>query len=198
MDLGKFQSPIPGLFAKPNHFALTINEIYPAMLKKFIFLSGLLTFTVVSYGQDNGSDASSMDFFKRATTAMKSYKLDTSSAPDDKITRKIIELRKLRGGFNINEAISFKIGEEREKDEKPKEELDKIAAFFKEGNGKRWLDNAAIWIYRNHFTYRELKKMTKFYRSSAGQKMAEAFPMVMLQSLAAGELIMAAYMQQLK
>ena len=41
--------------------------------------------------------------FERITGAVKEYKLDTSSAPDDKITRKIIELRSLRGGFNIDE-----------------------------------------------------------------------------------------------
>ena len=34
---------------------------------------------------------------------------------------------------------------------------------------------------------KELKQLTKFYKTSAGKKMASQFPIVMLQSLAAGE-----------
>ncbi len=47
--------------------------------------------------------------FERIMSGVKEYKFDTSSVPDDKVTRKIIELRGLRGGFNINEAIDFKL-----------------------------------------------------------------------------------------
>lgn len=71
----------------------------------------------------------------------------------------------------------------------PKAELDKVSMFLKSGNGKRWLDNAMIWIYRNHFTYSELKKLVKFYKTSAGQKMATELPLIMVKSLKAGEMI---------
>jgi hypothetical protein len=127
--------------------------------------------------------------FDRIATGVKDFQLDTTSAPNDKITNTIIELRSLRGGFNINEAVDYKIQEDRQKKEIPKEELDKLETFFKTGNGKRWLDNATIWIYRQHFTYKELKRLVKFYKTSAGQKMATDFPVIMMQSLRAAELI---------
>lgn len=127
--------------------------------------------------------------FDRITKSITDFQIDTTTAPDDKITRKIIELRNLRGGFNINEVIDFKIEEDRQKNEVPKAELDKVAMFFKSGNGKTWLNNAMIWIYRNHFTYSELKKLVKFYKTAAGQKMATELPLIMVKSLKAGEMI---------
>lgn len=127
--------------------------------------------------------------FSRITNSVKQYRPDTSNVPDDKITKKIIELRELKGGFNINEAIEFKIQEELSKDDSPKEELLKSAESFKNGLAKRWLDNAVIWIYRDEFSFKELKTLVKFYKTPAGQKMAKDFPIIMFKSLAAGQLI---------
>jgi hypothetical protein len=138
------------------------------------------------------------DIFNRLTSSVKDYRLDTTAAPDDKVTRKITELRNLKGGFNINEAIEFKIEEDRQKKEVPKEELDKVSEFFKTGYGKRWLDNAVVWIYRRHFTYKELRQLVKFYKTSAGQKLAADFPVIMMQSLRAAEMIKDTYTLQQK
>lgn len=164
-------------------FSILFSFIFSIMVKHLTssFILCLLSFAV--YAQDSAG------IFQRIATNIKEYKLDTSEAPNDKITKKILQLRNLRGGFNINEAIDFKIEEDRQKKEVPKEELDKIAAFFNTGNGKRWLDNAVTWIYRQHFTYPELKRLVKFYRTSAGQKMAADFPIIMLKTLRAGEMI---------
>jgi len=144
-------------------------------------------------GNEVNEAASAM--FSRITEGAKNFKVDTSAAPNDKITRKIIEVRNLRGGFNINEAIQFKIEEDRQKKEMPAAQLDSLAVFFTTGNGNRWLNNAMIWIYRNHFTYTELKQLVKFYRSVAGRKMSGSFPVVMLQSLIAAENVKSMYMQ---
>ena len=54
---------------------------------------------------------------------------------------------------------------------------------FCEGGGRRWLDNAVTHIYRELFTYGELKALAKFYCSSAGQKMTVNFPILMMQSM---------------
>src|SRR5690606_18837629 len=102
---------------------------------------------------------------------------------------KIVELQALKGGFNINEAIEFKIQEEISKNESSKEDLLKIRENFKHGLAKKWLDNAIIWIYRQEFSYPELKQLVKFYKTPAGQKMARDFPLVMLKSLTAAEMI---------
>ncbi|RYF81816.1 MAG: DUF2059 domain-containing protein, partial [Chitinophagaceae bacterium] len=117
--------------------------------------------------------------------------------PNDKTTKKIIELRKLRGGFNINEAIDFKLQEDKQKGDVPAAEMEKVVAFFK-GTGKQWLDNAVIWIYRRHFTYNELNDLVKFYKTPGGRKMATDFPLIMMQSLRASEMIKEAYEQQQK
>ena len=152
-----------------------------------LLLSCLLHQTNV-FAQQTDSMAGK-EMFNRIAQAMENYKPDTSNVPPDKITRTIIELRNLRGGFNINEAIAFKLQEDLQKKEITQAQFDKLHTYFFEGKGKRYLDNALIWIYRNNFNYKELKQLTKFYKTSAGKKMATQFPIVMLQSLAAGEAI---------
>jgi hypothetical protein len=120
---------------------------------------------------------------------LKDFKIDTSAVPDDKITRKINELRQLGGVFNINGAVAFKLEEERSKKEKPAAEIEKMAAYLQTGRGKTLLDNAITWIYRKEFTYRELKDLVKFYKTSAGKKTATRFPAIMLKSLAAAQIV---------
>jgi uncharacterized protein len=127
--------------------------------------------------------------FDRISRAVGDYRLDTTRVPDDKTTRAIIQLRKLKGGFNINESIAYKIREDELKKEKPPELLDRLRQSFENGDGKRWLDNAIIHIYREAFTYRELKKLVKFYKTSAGQKLAIDFPLIMMKSLMAAQQI---------
>ena len=117
------------------------------------------------------------------------FKIDTTAPPNDKITRKIITLRNLKGGFNINEAIDFKIAEELQKKEVPKAQTEELQRYFKSGLGKTYLDNATIHIYRDHFTYKELKQLVKFYKTPTGQKLSADFPIIMMQSLRAAEII---------
>lgn len=162
---------------------------------KLTYLFCLLA--TIAFSQ-NDTKKNSADIFDRITKSVKEFQLDTTAAPDDKTTRKIIKLRNLKGGFNINEAIEFKIEEDRQKNEIPKAELDKLSDFFKSGNGKKWLDNATIWIYRRNFTYKELKQLVKFYTTAAGQKMAANFPNIMMQSLRAAEMIKDIYAERQK
>ncbi len=152
-------------------------------------------FTVFCNAQN---DKTAPPIFEKIALEMKEFKLDTTSVPNDKLSKRIEKLRSLKGGFNINEAIEFKFAEERSKENSPTEELDKIEAFFKIGNGKKWLNNAVTWIYRKQFTLKEINKLIRFYKSSAGQKMAEKFPILMVQSLKAGEEIKENFVQQLK
>lgn len=162
-------------------------------MQKVLVLIFVILIAHASIAQDNGAQKSGAAVFERITKAAASYKLNTSTPPDDKITKKIIELRNLRGGFNINEAIAFKIEEDRQKKEMPEAELKKLADFFTSGQGKTSLDNAVTWIYRDNFNYKELKQVVKFYKTSAGQKMSDNFPVIMLQSLAAAEQIKAEF-----
>lgn len=127
--------------------------------------------------------------FNQLSGAASAYRLDTSAVPRDRVTAAIIELRKLRGGFNINEVIQYKLEEEKSKVGKPDSALQDYARFMKTGKGKEWLDRAMIWIYRKHFTYQELQQLISFYKTTAGRKMAADFPVIIVQSLTAVEKI---------
>ena len=151
-----------------------------------IFL--IFSSTVFSFAQsDSAIKIKAGSVFEQLTKSLSTYKVDTSAVPDDKITRTINALREARGGFNINEAIMFKLGEDRQKNEITQADSLNLSNYFFKGDGKRWLDNSITWIYRNHFSLSELKQMLKFYNTSAGKKMSSEFPLVMLQSLMAAE-----------
>lgn len=135
----------------------------------------------------------SPDIFDKITRAVQDFKVDTTMPPHDHITKKIIELRKLRGGFNIQEAITYKIKEDSQKKNITEEQARVMTDFFSSGNGKRWLDNAMVWIYRQHFNYKEIKQLVKFYKTTAGRKMATDFPIIMAQSIKAAEVVKAYY-----
>jgi len=127
--------------------------------------------------------------FTRITDAVSKYKIDTTTPPPDKNTRLIIQLRELKGGFNINEAIRFKMQEDLQKKELTQQQYDQLHTYFSSGTGKRLLDNAVIWIYRQQFSTKELKQLVKFYKTVAGQKLSANFPVIMLQTLAAAQVI---------
>ncbi len=149
----------------------------------------LCCFAISFFFLQKESKAQESSVFEKLTNSIKEYKPDTSTPPDDKLTRKIIQLRELKGGFNINEAFNYKIGEEMQKGETPKPELEKLKAYFTTGDGKRLLDNAVIWVYRQEFTYKEVKKLVRFYKTSAGQKLSASLPIIILRSLVAAEMI---------
>ena len=145
-------------------------------MKKIIFISFCL-FQLFGFSQVENTN-----IFDRISETMKTFEIDTLAAPNDKVTAKIKELRNLKGGFNINEAMDYKIMEAKIKNEITEIEYQKINAFLTQGNGKKWIDNAIIWIYRKQFTYKEIKQLVKFYKTSAGKKMAKDFPIIMIQS----------------
>jgi hypothetical protein len=136
--------------------------------------------------------------FTKIMSGVRDFKPDTDNVPQDKVTREIIQLRKLRGGFNINEVILFKLEESRQKKEIGEEEYRNLNLYYTSGSGKRWLDNAVIHIYRQQYTYRELKQMVRFYKTSGGRKMAENFPIVLLESASAAEQVKQMYIGQHK
>ncbi len=125
----------------------------------------------------------------KIVTEMKNFEPNFSMPPDDKVTAKIIEYRSLRGGFNINEAIEYKMAEAAEKKEMHDSVIQKMKFYFTAGEGKQKLNNAMVWIYREKFSYPELKKLVSFARTAAGAKMFEISPVIMLQSLATAEML---------
>jgi uncharacterized protein len=153
------------------------------MRPTLLTMLALCIFSFYTYSQKDTAALS------RIAGMLQDFQPDTTTPPNYKITAKINELRMLKGPFNINEAIQFKIAEDRQKAGTPKEELDAAEKYFTQGKGKTWIDNAMTWIYRRNFTYDELEDLVKFYKSSAGKKLANNLPIIMLQSLKAAETI---------
>lgn len=149
----------------------------------------LFLFLAPVYVVAQSDSTAMMGIFRQITDQLKQYKIDTSSVPEDRLTKKIRELRSLRGGFNINEAIQFKMEEDRSKGDLSGHRYAFLKEEFSSGTGKKWMDNAMIWIYRQKFTYKEIKHLVKFYKSSAGQKLATEFPVIMLESLMAAQIV---------
>lgn len=135
------------------------------------------------------SAQSTHGIFEELAAEMRNFNLDTTAPPQDAHTRQINELRSLRGAFNINEALAYKLQEARAKNELPQDELQRAEAFFTTGNGKKWLDNAVVWIYRKEFTAAEIQDLVAFYKTAAGRKMASRFPVIMAKSSMAAEVI---------
>lgn len=152
------------------------------MQKILLLLCLLSSTTIVRAQQDTTQNVPPM--FEKILTELKTFVPDTSNAPDDKFTREIKKLRQLRGSFNINEVVLYKIQDDKNKKETSAGTADTLLQQFTSGDGKRWLTNAITWIYRKHFTYKEMKQMVKFAKTSAGKKMAESFPIIIIQSLA--------------
>ncbi len=129
---------------------------------------------------------------------VKNYKIDTSDVPHDRLTRKINELRSAKAGINIDDIIMYKINEEEEKNEKPKEITAALKKQFTSGKGKRLLDNATIWIYRQTFTYKEIKQLIHFYKTGAGKKLSRDYPVLLLKTLMATEKVHDALIAEMK
>jgi len=169
---------------------------YKNMVKQIALFITLCLTGFFAFSQTGKADT--IGIFDKLAAVMKQFQPDTTAPPNDRITRKIIELRQLRGGFNIDEMLQYKLEEDRQKKETPIEAINQFANFIQSGDGKRWLNNAVIWVYREHFTYKELKQLVRFYKTDAGKKMATDSPIIIIKSLQAAERIKETYGQQQK
>ena len=156
------------------------------MKRPFILLL-LSFFSLQSFAQVGVKPGTSV--YEKIMKQVADFKLDTISTPNDKLTRKINALRSLNGVFNINEAIQYKIEEDKQKKDITPQEASMMADFFTVGDGKRLLDNAIVWIYRKHFNLKEVNQMVKFYKTDAGKKLTRLQPVIIFQSLTSAQLI---------
>jgi hypothetical protein len=168
-------------------------------MSRLLRSAGLLLIAILAFtaAQSSPIDTSKkrLSAFDQISLELQAYKPDTSAPPDDRITRTIRQIMALRGGFNINEALEYKIEEDRHRGEIPEVDLNQLALYLQKGEGRRQLDNAIIWIYRSTFNLKELQQIKYFYATSAGQKMADSFPLLMLKSLAAAQLLKDGFMR---
>ena len=152
-------------------------------MRKILFLLCLLSTTITGFTQKDSTQKFPLAF-EKMLMELKTFVPDTSNVPDDKLTREIKKFRQLRESFSINEVVDYKIQDDKNKKETSAGKADTLLQQFTNGDAKRRLSNAITWIYREHFTYKEMKQMVKFSKTSAGKKMAQEFPTIILQSLA--------------
>lgn len=165
-------------------------------MSKLLFVLSLLCISFSGFAQTSIVPDSSI--FARIAKELKDFKADTSKMPEDSGTMAVQELRALRGGFNINEVISFKISEDSVKGDLSPKEAKELGQYFRSGQGKAWLDNAITRIYQSHFTEEEIQELVRFYQTPAGQKLANEYPIIMMQSIAAGQMVKDAFPQKKK
>ncbi|MBE0651764.1 MAG: DUF2059 domain-containing protein [Bacteroidales bacterium] len=158
-------------------------------MKKILLLTFMSCFfSLTTHAQnDSVQKEKATNLIERVTKEISQFKIDTAAVPNDKITKKIEELRKYRSKFNVDALVDFKLQQDKKNHKISEAEYEKVYNFFKKGDGKKWLDNAVIWVYRKHFTYKELKVLVRFYKSSAGQKWSAEFPIVLVQNVLAAE-----------
>ncbi|MBK6473732.1 MAG: DUF2059 domain-containing protein [Flavobacteriales bacterium] len=129
--------------------------------------------------------------FARINEQIQHFVPDTANVPVDSVTYRIRELRALKGGFNIQEAMAYKLTEALGKQEISDSTYQALSTYIESGNGKRLLDNAITAIYRDQFTYAELGDLIAFYSSPTGQKIARETPLIIVASIKSAEFVMA-------
>lgn len=90
------------------------------------------------------STKSAVGKISKLASTLKDFKVNTSPVPEDQLTHKIRKLREIKGGFNFNEAILFKIGEDLSKGDLTQLDAENLDYYFKVGQGKTDLDNAVV------------------------------------------------------
>lgn len=111
-------------------------------------------------------------------------KMDTTKVPNDKLTQKIRELRKMRGGLTIETIVKLKLSEEQQKDTMhTKEFYKKLETEITTGYTAKLLDNSIINLYRRTFTESEINELIRFNKTSAGKKMNKEYIALLVESV---------------
>ena len=120
----------------------------------------------------------------KALDTVNNLKADTTSVPDDALTKKIRMLRSEKNGLTIETILKIKIGEEQQKDTAhSKEFYDKLLTEITTGKTSKLIENCVLNLYRRNFTEQEVDDIVKFYKTSAGKKMSKEFLLIMVQSV---------------
>lgn len=75
-------------------------------------MKALIFFLFLMFSISLSAQTHEKETFQRITAEVSKFVVDTTEVPHDRLTKEIIKLRNAKGGFNINEAILFKIGED--------------------------------------------------------------------------------------
>src|SRR6478672_2960575 len=98
-----------------------LNYLQIVLMNSLLRSAGLLFIAILAFttAQSSPIDTSRkrLSTFDKISQDLQAYKPDTSTPPADRMTQTIRQIMKLRGGFNINEALEYKIEEDRHRGE---------------------------------------------------------------------------------
>ena len=127
----------------------------------------------------------------KSLDTLNSLRLDTTSVPNDMLTRKIKELRKEKNGIDLETMIFIKLKEQQEKDTIHNADYYQLLTNeITSGHTGLLIENCVINLYRNTFSLTEIKDLIAFYKTSAGKKMNKEFILLVLRSAKDAELLL--------
>ena len=138
-------------------------------IKLSVFLVGMCLYTISTIAQKNqaGIPASLQSLFGNLN-----LKVDTTSPPEDSLTKKIRIFRAERGSFSFDTVIKYQIESQQSNDTKrPKEYYLNLLDECQHGYAHHLIENVLINLYRQCFTEKEMDQLVEFYKTSAGKKM---------------------------
>ena len=153
-------------------------------MKQFLFsATTIVCFVLLSLSSQAQVDTSFLNKLKNLEKT-NSLKMDTAAVPNDALTRKIKQLRKEKGGLDIETVIAIKLAEQQQKDTThPAAYYDKLKREITTGKTGQLIENCVINLYRNAYTIKEIDELLFFYRTSAGKKMNNANILIIMQSV---------------
>jgi Uncharacterized protein conserved in bacteria (DUF2059) len=137
--------------------------------KIFTLLVGLLLFTLSTFAQNNSNGMPA--FFQSLIGDLK-LKVDTTTPPEDSLTKKIRIFRVERSAFNFDTVLKYQIVSQQSNDTtRPKEYYLNLLNECQHGNAHRLIENILINLYRQCFTEKEVDQLVEFYKTSVGKRM---------------------------
>jgi hypothetical protein len=118
--------------------------------------------------------------------------LDTTDVLNDKLTKKILELKKEKTGIGLESIMYIKIMEEKQKpnSKRTTDFFNRLQQEITSGRTSSLIDNCFVNIYRRTFTETEIDDLIRFYKSPAGKKMEREFLPLLVESAKAAELLL--------
>ncbi len=99
-------------------------------------------------------------------------KVDTTSPPEDSLTKNIRIFRAERGLLSFDTVIKYSIMSKLTNDTKhSKEFYSNLLDECQHGHAHHLIGNILINLYRQCFTGKEIEQLVEFYKTSAGKKM---------------------------
>jgi hypothetical protein len=137
--------------------------------KIIILLIVLCLFTLSTSAQTNSNEMPAA--FQSLIGDLK-LKIDTTSPPEDSLTKKIRIFRVERSSISFDTIIKYQIESQQTNDTThPKEYYLSLLDECQHGSAHHLIENILINLYRQCFTEKEMDQLVEFYKTSVGKRM---------------------------